>query len=271
MYRKLLSFLVALVFISTFAYAGGSGNCIRPLRTTTDYLGAGAAFEYNYVHQRLHDMDNSKSAAKSMKVEHFHQYYGKILFGLGDRFNIYAKIGGAVYDLEFTDKSGDRRMDITLDPGLYTGAGFNTLYPLFDIENLSIGFDVQGNFFMNSVKDITRSGQGATGVSGSFYGVEGESSVYFTYKFELYEMNTVIVPYVGAYHSWILVGTLESLSYQTPRDGFENNRDFRPAYDLTSFGVLLGVDIDISRFVNINVEGRLVGETAITTGVTIKY
>lgn len=271
--RVLCILLISLLFC-TNAYSGGSGNCVQPLRKTSEYIGVGGAFEYNYVHERMNDLEN-KWGPKSMKVEHLNQVYGKVTIGLFDNFNIYGKIGGCNYDLEFVDKAQDAKMVIDLEDGLYTGAGINALFPLsdfFDIDNLSIGFDMQGNFFYNDVKSLTRSDQGSsTAVSGAFYGIDGQTSIYLTYNFDIDTIKTSIVPYLGGYHSWMVVGTIKPLSYTTGRTGWVEKEHFQGAYDLMSFGILLGMDIDIIKYVNLNIEGRFGGETALTTGVTVKF
>ncbi|MCK4463179.1 MAG: hypothetical protein KAU58_02590 [Candidatus Omnitrophica bacterium] len=270
MIKAALTVLLISLLMCTSAFAGGSGNCVQPLKTTTDDLGVGGAFEYNYVHKRMNDLNNKKGP-KSMKIEHLNQVYGKVIFGAYDDFNIYGKIGGCNYDLEFVDRAQDAKMEIDLKSGIYTGAGINGLFPLMDTDNLSIGFDVQGNFFYNDVKGITRSGQSGTAIDGAFYGIDGQESVYLTYKFDIDEIETLIVPYMGVYHSWIIVGTAEALTYETPKTGYVDKEHFQAAFDVASFGLLLGVDVDIAKYVNLNVEGRFIGETAITTGATIKF
>jgi hypothetical protein len=270
--RKVIILLLVSFFIGVNAFAGGSGNCIQPLRTTTEFIGVGGAFEYNYMHERMNDLDN-KYGPKSMSVKRFHQIYGKVTVGLFDNFNIYGKIGGCNYDLKFIARPQDAEMEIDLKNGLYTGAGINALFPMpfVDMKNLFIGGDIQGNFFINDVKGITRSGETATSTGGSFYGLDGENSLYVAYKFDIDKIKTSIVPYIGGYYSWMMVGTLDALSYDTPKAGYVDKKHFQAAYDLLGFGLLLGVDIDIAKYISLNVEGRFFGETAFTTGATIKF
>ena len=267
-----LAILLVLCLTCVNAFAGGAGNCVQPLRKTTEDIGVGGAFEYNYVDDRMNELEN-KWGPRSMKVKHLNQVYGKVVIGLFDNFNIYGKIGGSNYDLEFVDTPQDATMAIDLDNGLYTGAGINALFKITEFEKLSfgIGADVQGNFFYNDVQGITRSGQTATGVSGSFYGIDGQNSIYLTCRYDIESLKTSIVPYVGGYHSWIVVGTAKKLTYETARTGYVDKEHFQAAYDPLSFGLLLGVDVDVAKYVNLNVEGRLIGETAITTGATIKF
>ena len=269
MARILIAALICIFVACTSAFAGGAGNCVQPLKTTTKHIGVGAAGEYNYVHERMNDLEN-KRGPRSMKVEKVNQIYGKGIIGLGDNVNFYGKAGVANYDLKFVDNPQDADMEIDLKNGIYTGGGLNAHFPITKIQSvaLGVGFDLQSNFSYNEVDGITRSGQAATLVDGSYYSVDGTNSLYLTCRYDINSLKTSIVPYVGGYSSWMVIGTAEGLSYQTTSTGFVEKEDFQAAFDFQSFGVLIGVDVDVLEYFNLNVEGRFIGETAIATGAT---
>lgn len=272
MRRIVLVVLLVLSIMATSAYAGGAGNCTQPLKKTTKWLGVGAGAEYNYMDHRMNELDNDRGA-RGMKVEKMNAIYGKGIIGLGNYVNLYGKVGATNYDLQFRQAAQDATMKIDLKDGIYTGAGVNALFPLMDVSKeitLGLGIDVQSNFFYNDVKGITRSGENATSVGGSFYGVDGQNSLYLSCKYDVEKYKTLIIPYVGGYQSWMLVGTAKSLTYETPSAGYVK-KDFQAAYDFLAFGVLVGVDVDIAQYVNLNVEGRFIGETALTAGATVKF
>jgi len=260
----------AVLLVSVPVFAGEVGNSIQPIRTTTESLGVGAAFEYTYVANRLNDLDN-KWGPKNMQVEDFNQLVGKLEVGVYDNYNVYARVGGQNYHLSFIHRAEDATMKISLDNGILAGLGANCLFPFFNVDNMFVGGDLQSDFFCNGVNGITRSGQVASNVDGSFYGVDGQESIYLAYKFEFDSMKTAVVPYFGGYHSWILVGTLDGLSYTTPSTGAVDGKDFQAAFDALGFGVLVGVDIDIAKYVNLNIEGRFIGENALTAGAMVKF
>lgn len=270
--RKIALVILAVLFLTCAnAVAGGVGNCVQSVKKTTDHLGVGAAFEYNYVHDRMNKLEN-KRGPRSMKMENVNQVYGKGIIGLSDHVNFYGKIGGSDYDLEFVDQAQGTKITVDLEDGVYTGAGINALFPLTEIApvSLGIGFDIQSNFFYNKVKGMVRRNETARNVAGTFYGVDGQNSLYMTFEYDIDILKTSIVPYVGGYHSWLVMGTAESLTYTTNIDGYDRE-DFQAAFDFLSFGVVFGVDVDIAKYINLNIEGRLVGETALTTGATIKF
>lgn len=267
--------IAVFCFVGTNVFAGGSGNVVSPIRTTTDELGVGVAFEYNYV-QRREKLLSNEEGPENMKVAELQQPYGKITVGLFDNFNVYAKIGSADYELSFSDRAQGADMDIDLEPGLYTGAGINALFPFYQWEFITfgIGGDMQANFFLNEVSQIRRNGiASSTPGAGSFYGVDGQNSAYVTAKVDVEQLYTNFVPYVGFYHSWIAVGTVDSLSWNAVGGGGQDveSEDYQAAFDFRSFGLTLGCDFDIAKYANINLEGRFGGETALTTGVTLKY
>ena len=270
--RLLCALLVFMLCMGTSAFAGGVGNCVQPLQETTDHIGVGVAFEYNSVDERMNDLENTDGPS-DMEVTNLDQYYGKVIYGITDKVNVYGKIGAADYDLRFRDETTDEEMIIGLDEGIYTGGGINYLHELTDWNNfnVSVGVDIQGNIYMNDVTAIDRAGISATSVAGGFYGVDGQNSVYLTLDYEIEKLKTSIVPYLGIYHSWIVVGTTKSLTYYTVPGGYVEEKDYQPAFDLLSFGLLLGLDVDIAGVAVLNIAGRFIGETAFTTGATVKF
>jgi len=273
MARKVLCALIAFMLcMGTSVFAGGVGNCVQPVKETTDHFGIGVAFEYNAVDERMNQLENT-DGPQDMEVTNLDQYYGKIIFGLTDKVNVYTKIGVADYDLRFIDGTTDEEMIITLDEGLYTGGGINCLHGITDWNNfnISVGVDLQGNAYMNDVTAIDRAGISATSVDGAFVGVDGQNSLYLTLDYEIEKLKTSIVPYLGVYHSWIAVGSSKSLTYYTVPGGYVEEKDYQPAFDLLSFGLLLGLDVDIAGIAVLNIAGRLIGETAFTTGATVKF
>lgn len=266
---------ITLVLVSMPAFAGGAGNCVTPVRTTSKWIGVGAAFEYNYVDHRMNKLEN-KAGPKDMRVKKINQVYGKGIIGLGDYVNFYGKVGGCNYDMEFVSQTNQgAKYVIDLKDGIYMGGGLNALFPFYTLESIpmtfGIGFDIQGNGYLNDVNGITRDNEGAASVAGQFYGVDGQNSLYLTCKYEIESLKTSIVPYVGGYHNWMVIGTSRSLTFETEKSGYVDKKDFQGAFDVLSFGVLVGVDLDIAQFVNLNIEGRFVGETALTAGATVKF
>jgi len=276
--RSIASFIAMFsIFLCAEAFAGGAGDCVQPLRTTTKFLGVGGAFEYNYVNSRYNHLNNPQGP-KDMSVKDVSQVYGKFSIGLFDYLNFYLKAGAENYNVEYTNRVDGLHYKLKLRDGIYAGMGLNGLFPVWKLEALPLtfgaGFDVQGNFSHNDIKSMERNREDVNLNKGTFYAVDGQNSLYLTCKFDVEKWHTAIVPYVGGYHSWIVAGSAENISYKpgaSVPNVFVENKSIPPAYDVLSFGVLVGVDVDIAKYVNLNIEGRFVGETALTTGATIKF
>jgi len=275
--RVIALFLVAVFLLTaSYAFAGGSGDCILPLKQTTKFLKTGGAYEYNYIEKRENKLQNDMSTMKDMEIRDQWQSYGKIMVGVLESTNLYAKVGVTNYKMKNLDRNNrDAVIETELDDGIYTGLGTNSYFKLADVKPVTfgLGFDLQGNFSHNSIKDILADGVRMVGVDGTMFAADGEESLYFTCKYTADMFKTSIIPYVGGYHSWLVVGSAEPASARfQPETGYWlQNKAIRPGYDVLSFGVLVGCDLDIASYININIEGRFVGETALTTGATIKF
>lgn len=271
MAKKLMVLCVLVLFLACAnAFAGGSGNCILPIKTTTEHIGTGAAFGFNGVSSRLMDLYNYNKDEDDLKVEDLAQVYGAIPFGLSETRNIVWKIGAADYRLKFDNDGTNETITVDVDSGIYTGIGINNLFPLecAGEHPLSWGYDLQINGYINEVGSVTRNGNIAD-ETGTLYGIDGQESLYLAYNYELEKIRTTFVPYLGVYHSWIVIGSFDDVTYT--RNAAQVSHDIQGAFDALSFGLLLGLDVEIAKYVNLNVEGRFIGETAITTGATIKF
>lgn len=262
--------LIALFLASLSAFAGGSGNCILPLKTTTEYAGTGATFGFNYVGSRMMALFDYNETEKDPELRELGQVYGQIPIGITENRNVFFKVGGCDYELRFDDKDAGETITIDVEEGIYAGVGMNNLAPLECAGDfpLSWGYDMQINGYINDVEGVSRSGT-ITDPDGLLYGIDGQESLYLAYTYELEEMVT-FVPYIGVYHSWVVIGPIDEIAYSlngvsTEHDGIQGN------FDVLSFGLLLGIDVEVAKYVNLNVEGRFIGETAITTGATVKF
>lgn len=280
--RVLCLGLLILLMACTNVFAGGSGNPVETVKYQSPLLDVGAiAFEYNLVKERMNELNDSLVGPQDIEVEDLSQIYGKIIWGRtadeiswlpGGNYNLYANIGTADYRLDFNDEG--TMVSVDLYPGPYLGVGANALFPLKKLDDLcdkctiNWGADIQANLFFNDVEDISRAST-TTSADGFFYGVDGQTSVYLTCKYDIEKIQTSLIPYLGVYHSWIVIGTTSDLKYEI--SGVDYNEQMEAAFDILSFGMLLGLDLTIAENVVLNVEGRFIGETAITTGATVRF
>lgn len=280
MVKKVLCLgLLILLVACTNVFAGGSGNCIETARVKSEHLGVGAvAFEYNLVTERINDLYDGLVDADNIKVEDLSQVYGKITWGRttdkilwlpATDYNLYFKAGACNYDVKFKDDGVSVKAE--LESGVYTGVGANALFPLKEVNELcsiNWGGDIQLNCFFNGADDVTRNGE-TVNSDGYFYGIDGQIATYVTCNYDIPEIKTELIPYLGVYYSWIVVGTLAELDYTVANTEYDES--IGGAFDVLSFGMLLGLDMNITDYLTLNVEGRFIGETALTTGATFKF
>ena len=280
MLKRVLCLGLLILFVAcTNVFAGGSGNPVEVVETKSNLFDIGAvAFEYNLVTERINKLNDSFVDADNIKIKDLSQVYGKITWGRtadeilwmpATDYNLYAKVGASSYELTFDDDD-DVVIKVDLENGVYAGIGANALFPLKKLDDLcdkctiNWGADIQINGFLNGVDDVTRAGATVSS-DGYFYGLDGETSVYLTCKYDIEKIQTSLIPYLGVYHSWIVIGTIEGL------DSAVSEEQIGGAFDVLSFGMLLGLDLNIAEYVTLNVEGRFIGETAVTTGATVKF
>lgn len=275
--RKVVSLALAVLFLGyASVFAGGSGNCIEPLKNTTDRYAIGAAFGYNYVGARLLDLYNYGNDEKNIHIDAISQVYGQVPIGLNENMNLTVRVGSSTYDLKFRDKDSDEEVSVDVRSGVYAGVALGAQYPWGEVSvgkmgmfDIGYGFNTQINAAYNDVKSITRDNSSLTNEDGTLYTFDGENSVFITCKYDIEKLKTSLVPYIGVYQSWITTGTIGSLTYT--RNKAEVSHDIVGAFDALAFGLLLGMDIDITKYATINIEGRFIGETAVTTGATVKF
>ncbi len=274
MLRRIAILGILILFsMSISAYAGGSGNCIQPLKNTTDHVGMGVGFGCNYVGSRMNKLYHYEDVT-DVKVNNITQVYATIPVGINEYCNIIGKIGGAWYEFTYKDKESDKFIRPDLEGGIYAGVGFNGLYPLKEWKGFSfgIGGDIQTNCYINSVKSINKDNPAGTitDEGGTMYAVDGQESIYLTARYDFEQpVKVSLIPYVGVYHNWIVLGTLSDIEYNEGKA--EKGNSFQGAFDALSFGMLVGIDVEVTKYICLNIEGRFIGENAITTGATIKF
>ena len=275
--RKVVSLALAVLFFGyASAFAGGSGNCIEPLKTATDRYALGAAFGYNYVGARLLDLYNYGNDEKNIHIDAISQVYGQVPIGINENMNLTVRVGSSTYDMDFRDKASDENVSVEVKNGVYAGVALGAQYPWGEVSvgkmgmfDIGYGYNMQINGAYNDVKSITRENSSLTDEKGTLYTFDGENSVFITCKYDIETLKTSLIPYIGVYQSWIVTGTIGSLKYTMNKA--EVSHDIVGAFDALAFGLLLGMDIDITKYATINIEGRFIGETAVTTGATIKF
>ena len=259
--RKLAVMVVAVLFIagmSGICYAAGLGP-VEPLGAKKCDIGV----EYNAIIDR--DLDTSGGVKKGNDVESS-QAYAKMIFGVGDYFNVYGKLGAADFEEKITWKSDYDNRSQTLDygSGRLWGVGGNGLYDFGN--NVGVGGDVQFDMWFNEIDSVTATNVTAFSDAGSLKNYEFQASLYTTYTFTPAE-DFKFIPYAGGYYSYFKSAVGDAIKYADTMYNYT-------LVDLEgedSFGLLVGANVAALKNFSLNIEGRFIAETAVTAGLSYRF
>ncbi|PIQ89495.1 MAG: hypothetical protein COV72_02780 [Candidatus Omnitrophica bacterium CG11_big_fil_rev_8_21_14_0_20_42_13] len=272
--RFFLLFLSMLVFVS-YSYAAGVGNPIKPLGNMKFAVAGEANFNYG------RDMDangesTSGNSVNSLELAEISQGYVKLILGLSDFANIFAKVGTAKInglDIKFFSGEG-----ITIESGgdfLY-GFGGSLFYRLSREEmyfmdkylnwysdfDFFAGLNLDASFFNPDADEMTVAGESAANVSGELKTREFQVSIFSGIEFHVDE-NLSIVPYVNAFWNGLSLDT-DGVRYDFDILNFDTN-----AQD--EFGAGVGLEVNLSENISFNIEGRFLGGNSVSFGATGKF
>lgn len=259
--KRLAVILAVISFV-----AGMVGTCYAASLGPVEPLGANkceVGVEYNSVVNR--DLDKAGAVTKA-EVDESNQVYAKLALGVGDYLNVYGKLGMADLNQKVTWNSDydNRSQTLGFNNGLLWGVGANGLYDLGN--NVGIGGDVQLDMSFNDVDSITASNATSFSSSGSLRNTEIQASVYMTYTLQPAE-NFKIVPYAGGYYSYFKAAIDDAIKYADTLYEYT----LRDLEGKDNFGLLLGVNVHALKNISVNVEGRLIGESAVTAGISYRF
>ncbi|MDP1853957.1 MAG: hypothetical protein Q8L26_07160 [Candidatus Omnitrophota bacterium] len=272
MKKKLV--LILLLLAASTGYASTIGNPIKPLGDKK----LAVTVEPNFMHDR--DIKAEGESTNGSKINTFTissqtQGYAKLTLGVTDYLNLFAKIGSSKFngiDIKF---STNEDVTIETDSGLSYGAGFNAVYQVGSDELYSLNLDLDTHFvcflgfnggFAFSEADADEmyvSGSNAINVSGKIKNQEFQAGIFTGIELFI-DDNFSVAPYVSSFWN----------SYHIKTDGVRYGNTNILNFDSSAedqFGAGLGVDINFSKNVTFNIEGRFIGGNEISFGGTLKF
>lgn len=253
MKRKLIQLTSALtanlilLLLFSVAMAGTIGNPTATVNQGSFQLGA----EFDLVERDVEPEDNEDVEIES------NRYVVKGIYGISDRFNIYAKLG--VANAEF--KIEDDDFDFKSDNEFTFGAGLKSI--IYEQDELKIGLVVQISHF--TTEDTVSEEEG------TYYGhhytySEDIELTWWEYDVALgvsYEGLGSFVPYGGILFSKIDGESEYTGKAEAPSIGYsEEDSDKDDFEESDSFGVFVGADYNVIPHFNVGVEARLINETS---------
>lgn len=259
------SLVLALCIFSSVSYAASIGNKIEPIGQGKFAVTA----EGNFTFDR--DMEakgssTSGSTVTGLEVEKMNQEYGKLIFGLTDNINIFAKLGAAeLRDLQATFSTGES-VDADFDNDFLYGGGFNTVVNVGDNEEFFVGLSGDFSFFEADTSDLTIIDNTVTNISGGIEVAEIQVGGYTGMKLGISD-NIAALPYVGVFYNNF---NLDANAINYTISGTNYVLDIDSDGD-DEFGIAVGTDVNIAENFSLNVEGRFITGTAISFGGTFKF
>ncbi len=268
--KKLLILIAGMVFVLNIALTVNAAS-IGGVETQ----GKGKlsmALDSSFIYDRDYKWKSAEniSAGEEVKdgdISRGWQAFLKTSYGLLDNLDVYVKIGMADYKLNtiFNDTldlySFPFRMNS--DSDFAYGLGLKGKYEF--VKNWLIGYDLQ---YLRSKQDVKitkiKTTCEPTGVFKSTVFQDWHAALYLGRKLKNF------TPYLGVRYSDARIKTKELAdeSVWLPSEPWIHNIKFEAEYNV---GVFLGTDYNITKNLSINLEGRFIDETAISTAVQYKF
>jgi len=263
--------IVSLTMLTTMAFAASVGDIIEPI----GHLKVAVSAEADYILDKDLDgtieNDATAGAFSSAEIDSASKIYGKVVLGVTDYLNIYAKLGAAGLDMKLKEADGTA-CDIETEYGTLWGGGISGAKEIHDGWNL--GADIQALFYKTDVDEVTYAGAATSNIQGELDNYEFQAALFVNKKFEvdLFDTGeeTILTPYLG----------VKYLLFSSESDGNITFTATAPAGNIiygtdlegdNEVGVFGGVNVDLTESVVGNVEVRLVDETAISGSLAYKF
>jgi len=265
--KKILALAVTFVVCvcSSVSYAGSIGNKIEPVGNMKFAITA----EGNFAFDR--DMESGGSSTSGSTVTSFeasetYQQYAKLIMGVTDSINIFAKLGNSkIRKAEIKFSTGENVTAESENNFLY-GGGFNAVYKFGEDEEYFLGLNGDFSFYKVEAEKLDITGAKATNISGNFENTEYQVGAFGGMKMNI-NNDVSITPYLGVFWNRLntktdgINYTLSGTEYILTFDNDSNDE----------VGIAAGTDINVSKNFTLNVEGRFFAGNALSFGGTFRF
>jgi hypothetical protein len=256
---------MSVFILSSVAHAGSIGNKIEPIGN----MKFAAAAEGNFLFDRdikAGGSSTSGSTITSFEFSEVSQEYAKLLMGVTDYVNIYAKLGGSKIGEAKLKFSTGEDVKVESDNNFLYGGGFNAIYKLGNEKKYFVGLSGDFSFYKVDTENIDITGTSVSNVSGEIKNKEYQLGGYVGMRMDVND-NAAFIPYAGVFWN----------KFNTKTDGIKytsSGADFTLTYDNDAddeAGVGIGADVELFKNFTLNVEGRFIAGNAVSFGGTYKF
>lgn len=264
-FLALVPLFVVCVIYSSVSYAASIGNKIEPIGN----MNVAVTAEGNFIFDR--DMESGGSSTSgsqitSFKIEDMNQEYAKLMLGVTDYANIFAKLGvSQIRDARFKFSSGED-VKAKFEHDFIYGGGLNVVYKFGPQEVYLIGLNGDFSFYEADTKNLDITGSNATNISGKVKIREWQVGGYAGRKFDIND-NISALPYLGVFYN----------KFNTKTGGIKytiSGTQFTLTFDSDAedeVGVATGIDVDLFKNFTLNIEGRFIAGNAVSVGGTFNF
>ena len=270
MRKKLVLFvgapiLMVLCLFQFKSHAASIGNLLNPIGN----MKVAVATEGNFVFDRkieANGRSTSGSNIDSFNIEQMYQENTKIILGITDYVNVFTKLGvSKIANAKLKFSTGENCSVETGYDFLY-GGGIDATYKFGNDEIYFVGFGGDISYFETDTKNVTIEGTSATNISGKIKTLEYQIAGFAGMDVMVNE-NLLLTPYVAGF--WNKFNTKTGgIDYTIGGGSYELTFDSDAKDEI---GVGVGLDLELFKHFNLNVEGRFAAGNAVTVGAAFKF
>ncbi|MFH1867781.1 MAG: hypothetical protein ABH843_02305 [Candidatus Omnitrophota bacterium] len=249
-------FICFTFIIVSNGYAATIGDPIEPIGKGVIAMAA----EQNLIFSR----EVEYGQFRQIDIKDAYQWYAKGIYGLGEYFNIYAKLG--ISDLEHKIKEGGNDFDIEYDLGPLWGVGILAATPRW--HGLNVGLDSQYAGWYVEVESLKYNQERSADEIGSVLVTEIQETLFVSYSVEAGK-NSKLIPYLGISYLYLNNETKDTIEYDTPQKNGTIDFDIDNTQD---FHFILGADFVCGENVSLTLEGTVIYDNrGVMMGYSYKF
>lgn len=254
----LISIVMQLLFVS-YVFGASVLDSVEPL----GHMKYAVSMEDNFIFDR--DLDKTGSMTEA-ETDDTNQIYGKLMLGLTDYFNVYTKLGavtGSHYKIVEPTIS-----EYSTEPGLLWGFGGTGAYEF--LKTWKVAGDIQFNSWSVDVDEARFAGESGSNFSNpAVNNYEFQLTGLLLKDVEIPSYKITVTPYVGVSYLYFKTETDGTITYRTASTASVSDSWSLEGDDVIS--IVTGANVKVKDNIKLGVEGRFIGETAITCNLTYAF
>lgn len=221
------------------------------------WFGFKLGFQNDYVLDKSLKVANKKSAEK-IEVFNYYLQQGLLTFNFIDRFEVYGSLGSMKFRIEPRNSGTIRQVYDTKNQFSW---GFGARGILFEFSNAVLGLDFKYQGCSPSLQSIISNGvpRASTGRAYLRYR-EWQIGLGLAYALDMFS------PYIGAIYN-------QSTAHykRLPADLLPNHKKYFSVNSQKKFGMAVGATFSTGKIFELDLEARMINETAVSAAANVRF